>query len=84
MKHLELELSKTRFKNAQSWTFALFCTTVSINFPLIRTAEYWGLLTTILFYSFVLASNVIFMGYALYYSYKIKKLEDVTEKRLRN
>lgn len=82
MKHSGLELSKARSKNSKSWMFALFCTTVSINFPLIRTAEYWGLLTTIIFYSFILASTVIFMGYALYYSYKIKKLEEVTEKRL--
>lgn len=75
MNYLEFELSKTRSKNSQCWMFAVFYTTVIMNFSLTCTAEYWGIWTTIIFYTFILICVIVFMVSALYFSYKIKKLE---------
>ena len=76
MNYLEFELSKARFKNSQSWTFALFSVAVIINFPFAHSAEYWGIWTMQFFYVFIFILVIVFMVSALYYSYKIKKLEE--------
>lgn len=75
MKNIEFELSRARFKNNQSWAFALFCTTVIIRFPSANISAFFGALATEILYIYILALVFVFMTFALYYSYKIKKLE---------